>query len=446
MQRLARFGRRAALLVIGLAVASFVRVPAAAGFDVRGGEELRIEREQTINDDLYAAAETITIDGTVRGDAVVAGRTIVLNGNVEGSLMAAAQTVIINGTVHGSARTAAQAIAIGPGATIGRDLIAFCYSLETRPGSTVSRDLGVWAYQALLTGAVARNVRGGTNGLELRGSVGGNVDVEVGDREPDGRAGGGAAIGSPVPAVAIPSVPTGLTVTQSATIGGMLSYTSREQYPIAGQVAGGVTWRQRPVEERPAADPRRPLANVLRQFLTLALIGLLLLWIAPAWVTRLADIVEVQPLPAFGWGLVAGFLFFWTVVALALAAIVLAIVFGIATLGGLAALTLGLGFVGEIVLVAAFVILTAFIAQVLVSYLGGRWLLQRLRPDGTASRATPLITGLVVFVVLSALPVLGPFLKLVVAVLGLGAVWLWGRERLRPAAAGPAAPAASPGS
>jgi cytoskeletal protein CcmA (bactofilin family) len=425
------------ILILG----GLVLAPPVSAFELRSGDNILIGRGDTINDDLYAAATTITIDGTIRGDAFVAGRTIIVNGTVEGSLMAAAQTVMINGTVSGSARTAAQAVAVGPGAMIGRDLLVFAYSLETRPGSTISRDLGIGAYQALLAGAVGRNVAGAMNGLELRGSVGGNVNVEVGDRGRDG-AGGGPFTGMPGPAVAIPSVPTGLTVAPTATIGGTLTYTAREQYPIAGQVAGGVNWTQRTAEERPREDTRRPLANVIQQFLTLALVGLLLLWVAPSWMERLANIVESRPLPALGWGLVTVVAFIALVIGLPLVAIVLASIFGLATLGGLAALSLGLGLVGELVLFSAFIVLTGYIAQALLSYLGGRYLLQRIRPDWVTSRAIPLVIGLLIFVVLSAIPVVGGLLHIAVAILALGAGWLWVGERLQPSPPLPPAPSA----
>jgi hypothetical protein len=242
--------------------------------------------------------------------------------------------------------------------------------------------------------------------------------------------------GSP-PAVAFPAVPTGLTLAQSGAIGGSLTYSAGEHYALAGQVAGPVAFNQRTPEERPTEDPRRPLANALQHFLTIALVGLLLLAIGSDAVSAMADIVEAQPFPTFGWGLLAGFSYFWIALALAIASIFLAVIFGAITLGGLAVLSLGLGFVVESVLFAALIVVTSYVAQAVLSYWGGRWILQRIRPDLNSTRAFPLLLGLALLVIASAVPVLGGLLQFIVAILGLGAACLWIRDRFRPAPATP---------
>jgi hypothetical protein len=66
----------------------------------------------------------------VQGDVVAAGQIITVNGTIEGGLIAAAQTIIINGAVPDSERLAAQAIVLEPQARVGRDLVAFAYSVE----------------------------------------------------------------------------------------------------------------------------------------------------------------------------------------------------------------------------------------------------------------------------------------------------------------------------
>src|SRR5262249_20700299 len=141
---------------------------------------------EVIDDDLYVAGSTVTVDGTIRGDLFAAGMIVTVNGTVEGSLFAAAQTVIVNGTVRDGARVAGQAVLVDSKAKIGRDLLFAGYSLESRPGSAVGRDLLGAGYQALLAGDLARNLRGAFQGLELRGTVGGDAEVEVGARQGGG--------------------------------------------------------------------------------------------------------------------------------------------------------------------------------------------------------------------------------------------------------------------
>src|SRR5262245_44602399 len=164
-----------ALLLVGLFLA-----PRAVAFEGRSGDRVIIGAGEVIDDDLYVAATNVTIDGTIKGDLVMAGQTLTLNGTVEGNLIAAGQSVIINGTVGDSARVAAQAVLVDSKAKIGRDLVFFGYSLETRNGSAITRDAFAGGYQALLGGAVGRDLKGALQGLELRGTIGRDVKIEVG--------------------------------------------------------------------------------------------------------------------------------------------------------------------------------------------------------------------------------------------------------------------------
>ena len=68
---------------------------------------------------------------------------------------------------------------------------------------------------------------------------------------------------------------------------------------------------------------------------------------------------------------------------------------------------------------AAFVLLTGYIAEAVLSYLGGRWLLQRTRPDWIENRAIPLVIGLIVFTILTAVPIVGGLLQLSAGAAGI---------------------------
>src|SRR4051794_32755734 len=156
-------------------------VPALA-FDGQTGEDIVIAAGQTVDDDLYLAGRTITIDGTVRGDVVAATQILTINGQIEGNLIAVAQTIVLNGVVRDSVRVAAQAFVMDGGGRVGRDVIVAGYSAEIRPGSTVGRDFGVGASQAVIAGRVQRNVRGGIDALEISGNVGGDVVASIAAR------------------------------------------------------------------------------------------------------------------------------------------------------------------------------------------------------------------------------------------------------------------------
>jgi hypothetical protein len=343
--------------------------------------------------------------------------------------------VVINGTVEDDVRIAGQALLVGEDAQIADDLIAAGFSLETEPGSTVGGELLYGGYQALVTGTVGENLRGGMTALELSGEVYGNVNVEVdgGGAQP---AGGQFAPGPP--AVPIPTVEPGLTLTDTAQVGGDLRYESSSRGDIASgaQIGGDVSYEQRPAEVAQPAQTGAAavLLDSVRRFVVLVLIGLLLVWLVPRLVRGVADTVRSQPLLSFGWG-VLDFIIVVVASLLVLAAtILLAIVFGLVTLGGLVPAIVSIGVLTDAVLVVTFLISVFYVAPVVVSFLGGRMLLGRFQPDRAAGRVVPLVVGVLLYVILRAIPILGAIVAVVVVLLGLGALSIWAWRTVRGSA------------
>jgi hypothetical protein len=317
---------------------------------------------------------------------------------------------------------------VGEDAQIEDDLIAAGFSLQTERASTVGGELRYGGYQALVAGNVGENLRGGMTAFELDGEVEGNVNVEVdgGGAQPMG----GQFAPSP-PAVPIPTVEPGLTLTDTAQIGGDLRYKSSSRREIASgaQIAGDVSYQQKSAEEaRPAqTGAAAVLLESLRRLVVLLLIGLLLVWLAPRLVRGVADTMRSRPLLSLGWG-VLDFLIVGVLVFVVLAAtILLAIVFGLVTLGGLIPAIVSIGILTNAALRVAFLISIFYLAPVVVSFLGGRMLLGQFQPDREAGRVLPLAIGILLYVILRAIPIQGAVVALIVVLVGLGAlsVWAW---------------------
>jgi cytoskeletal protein CcmA (bactofilin family) len=414
-------------------LASVAFAASAWAIETRGGDNVTIGADEVVEDDLYVGAQTVTVEGTVQGDLVAAGGTVRVNGGtVEGDLISAGQAVIVNGTVEDDVRIAGQALLIGEDAQIADDLIAAGFSLETERGSTVGGELLYGGYQALVAGNVEENVRGGMTAFELGGEVGGNVNVEVDGR---GAQSAGSQFAPRPTAVPIPSVEPGLTLTDTARVGGDLRYESSSRGDIASgaQIGGDVSYEQRPAEEvQPAqTGAAAVLLESLRRFVVLLLIGLLLVWLAPRLVRGAADTVRNQPLLSFGWG-VLDFLIVGVLVFVVLAAtILLAIVFGLVTLGGLIPAIVSIGVLTDAVLVVAFLISVFYVAPVVVSFLGGRMLLGQFQPDPAAGRVLPLVIGILLYVILRAIPIVGAVVAVIVVLLGLGALSIWAWRTVR---------------
>jgi hypothetical protein len=245
--------------------------------------------------------------------------------------------------------------------------------------------------------------------------------------------------------VQIPTVGPGLTLTDSARIGGDLTYESSTEAQVSpeAQIEGEVVREERPVTQEEEEEPTSLVADAvldnLRSFIALALVGLLLIWVAPGWIRGLAGTVQARPLLSLGLGLLGLVAFVALIVVILLAIVLLALIFGLLTLGDLVLLTIVLGALAEAALVLAFFISTSYLAQIVVSFLVGRWLLGRALPNQTAGRVLSLLLGLILYVLLRAIPVLGPIVGLAVVLLGVGALvgWTWSRFRRSTAPALP---------
>jgi hypothetical protein len=210
-----------------------------------------------------------------------------------------------------------------------------------------------------------------------------------------------------------------------ARIDGRLIYESPEEYPIRGQVGRGVTWTPREAEPVPGQrTPLEAILDVIRRIATIGLIGLLLNGAAPRGLRSLADAITIEPLPSLGWGAVGLAVMVGSILAVGFLTLLLALGFGVATLASLAGVAVILGIAAEAVLAAIAVVYFGLVAQAVISYTAGRWILQQARSQAAESGALPLVIGVPLYVLLTELPILGGILSFVSVLLAVGALWV----------------------
>jgi len=410
-----------------LILASLVFAPAAQAFDGRSDDRIVIGKDEVIDDDLYLAGSDIIIDGTVNGDVMAAGNTVVINGSITGDLWAAGGSVTVNGQVGDDLFAAAAAVTLGPDAHIGDDVFSSGASVETQSGSSIGGELMIGAFQGLVAGDVIENLRVGANRLRLEGTVGGDAWVAVNAAEQDY---------TPMPmwfgpdAPAMPSVPAGLTFGEDASIAGKLTYTSPAQVAIPSGVASQVEHQLPPADEQVAREVRREnglgswFLDSLRRLISLLVVGLLLARFLPLWIQKPTEALRERPWASLGAGFLALIIVpFALLVALGVV-ITAAVLVGALTLGGLLGAILGLGLSGLGLAVTLFGLALAYLPQLIVAYLGGRWILQRLHSASAESIYWPVVLGVFILAALFAIPFLGALVEILVVLFGLGAIAL----------------------
>lgn len=400
-----------------------------AAVEIRGGDTVTIAKEEVVDDDLFISAGSVVVDGTVNGDLFVTGGQAEINGVVNGSLAFGGQSLTLNGQVAGSVYAGGASVTLGPQASVGRNVYFGGFSLEAESGSVIGRDVLMGGYQALLGGEVGRDVRAGLGALQLEGTVGGDVAVDVGEPGGDGQAPPSFFVFPGMPAAVAP----GMRIGPEASIGGKLTYTSPvvQAEAIQSLPAGGVVYQTPRPGERPEADGGSIVIRVgrwvwarARELITLLVLGALAVWKLPTLLNSVIEQARTRPLPAAGWGLLAVIVGYVGAGVLALVTVLLALAFGVIALGGLAGSVFGVGFSSLGLAFTIFSLLVSYGSKLVIAFLVGRLVLQRLAPQSADHKVWPLLTGVALYVLIRSIPLLGWLVGVAATLVGLGAMWL----------------------
>lgn len=409
----------------------FVAVTAVNAVEL--DEDGVIEAGEVIDDDLFIANDTVEINGVVNGDVFAGGSVVIVNGTINGSLAVGAQAIQMNGTISGSIYAGSSTLTLGSEAEIGRNLYYGGFNLTTTEGSYINRDLLVAGYQALLSGEVNRDVRAAVGALDINGVIGNDVIADVGGTE-----GNQQPMSFTGPPGVETIVPSGIRISEDATIGGSLTYRSPENQASAIEITppGGISYEYQP-DPRPEAAPEEVerigsstlvaawMLKRVRTFLTLLLLGGLLVWQLPGLLKKVSQRVEQEPLPSLGWGLVSILVVYIGAFLAAGLIVAAAIFFGVITLGELAQVILMIGFSSLGLILAGFGLLVSYGSKIIVSYLVGDLILNWLAPKYDGGLFWPLSLGLLLYTFLRAIPLgFGFLVGLVTTLVGIGAIWL----------------------
>lgn len=360
-----RIGQSAALVVLLVALVlpqAWAQGAAGSPRDkFRSGQTVTIPADETVPHDLYVAGSSVRVAGRIEGDLFVAGGTIDVSGPVTGDLFAAGGTVTISAPVDQHLRVAGGNVSVsGP---VGQDLLVAAGTLDLTSTARVGGDVIFTAGRAALEGAVQGSALGSSGAYTRGGTIGGSEDV-----------------------------------------------TLREA-------------RVREAEPPSATD--RFLGQV-RRYLSIVLVGALLLWLMPRLIQPAATRLRERPLTSLGVGALTFAGFFVVILALFIAMVLLAIPLGLLGLGRLVVTMVAGVLLGMGVLAYVFVAILLFVAAAVVGLALGRLLLQqagRYRDAGWARRPyVALLLGVLIVVVLTALPLVGGILNAIVVLLGLGAL------------------------
>src|SRR6184192_2066018 len=337
----------------------------------RHAEFVTVAANETVDDTLLAAGNTVRVEGVVNGDLLVFARTLEVRGSVKGDLVSFAKRTVVSGTVEGRIYNFSQSLDLD--GELGHSLYGWVQSLRVDNRGHVGDGIVVGAGDISLEGEVKRSATIFAGNADVSGTIGRDLTMA-------GRS---------------------LTLTNTARVGCNLSARVRQLKDV--NIADGATIAgKRDIQVRVRRSQFERPRFYLHQAVWLAaamLVGCLGLALFPGFFQACTEAVGA------GWrslGLGVG------VLAGAPVAIVVA------------AITL-VGIPVSLILLAVY-LAAIYLAKIWVGAFLGRML---LKPSGATTRRDwllGLLVGLLILTIVGFIPYLGGLVRLAMVCLGLGAV------------------------
>lgn len=328
---------------------------------------------RVVQGDYVAFAPRVRISGTVNGDVYVAAWSVVIDGVVNGDLIVAARKVVISGKVMQDVRAAGGHAVIS--GSIGRNVTIAAADIQVTEPAAVEGNLLAAGGEVELMGHIHRDARIAAGELMVASQIDGDLAVASAD----------------------------VRLTPQAVVGGKLRYWGDKGPSIAegATVRGLVQHRPLPTgwedENFFLGLAMLRVVAIASSFVSTLLLGLILVHVYPLFTRRVAATIRTRPLRSFGWGAAA--LLIVPIVAAALA------------------LTL-IGLPAGIILMALF-LATAYLCRIFVMTYLGQLVLRRM---SDSAPGWSFVTGLVIYALLSLVPIVGEIVTLVTVLFGLGAL------------------------
>ncbi len=319
--------------------------------------------ENLKSEDIYLTGDEVTIDYMVDGNLFVFANTVNINSYIGGDAFIVANTINVNENGY----IFSNLFAIGKDITIsGRIYDLYACSNNITINGYIYRDIRTITDNLNISGIIGRNVYTKTNTI--------NIQTTSNESEQS-------------------------QVTSQGLINGNLNYTSSTELSIPeGTVAGSVNYTEE--KSSNSASVQTYILSLGRFIVTVVLVWLICLWLAPKFLKNTSTIISKKFLPTLGYGILTPIL---AVIAFALL-ILLGITSTIATIG-LAILFIGIA-------------LAPSIFAITINNL----ICNKLKIEKNSVIFGILIITSAILWAICIIPVVGSFVSIAISILGLGII------------------------
>lgn len=349
-------------------------IPIVQAADTSTGNEVNDQAtEQLINSnantenlkssDVYLKGDEVTIDYVVDGNLFVIANTVNINSQIGGDTFIVANTININQDGY----IFSNLFALGKDINIsGRIYDLYAYANNITISGYIYRDVRTIADNLNISGIIARNVYTKSNAI--------NIQTTSNESEQS-------------------------QVTSQGLINGDLNYTSKQELSIPdGTVSGKVNYTKEQSSNSPSIQTY--ILALGRFIVTVVLIWLVCLWLAPKFLKNTSTILSKKFFPTLGFGILTPIL---SVIVFALL-ILLGITSAIATIG-LAILFICIALGSSIFTIAI-----------------NNLICKKLNVERNSVTFGILIITSAIIWAISLIPVVGSIISIIASILGLGII------------------------
>lgn len=427
--------RRLLIICALLLIATSTGVAHAQG--ILDGESCHVESDSIVRGNLFVFCGELLVEGVVEGSIIGGARMAEIHGTVGGSIYLMGGELNVGGVIGKDVHYVGVALNILPEAEFLSDngsILSANLSHHIEGGSLIPGHVTALGYQLVVDGDIGGEVNFWGSALNINGVIGQDVTATVGHSEE-----GGAS--SQIETLLIPFqinvelVDPGLIVGEDGAVRGQLEYTG----PALGRIEGRMenppifnSTLQPPIlvggttAEESARSIGRYLRVVVREFTSLAFVGVLCVLFVPRYIQSPIRTLQTNPVSTLGIGLLSFIISFPIVLILALLSVALIALLGALRLDNVvmfAGIALGLANIGG---ASVFYFAAIYIARVVVALALGRLVIRlifRGRDDGTwRYLVLSMVAGVLVLSLVGSIPVIGIVLNALALFFGLGAI------------------------
>jgi len=354
-------------------------VPALAATTVSGEPDATVS--SSIDDDLFTAGQTVSVDAPIKGEIFAAGQTVTISNRPDRSIFAAGLTVSLSSGAGYNAFVGGQTVTLN--GDYGHDVFVVGSSVVVESGARIRGSLYVTGNVLVVHGTIDGDVKASGQSFTSDATIGKSVNIDAS------------------------------TVSFSGgSIGGDLSYAGSAKTIGLDQVSvKGSTIKSDPSAtgfSQPSSTTDRSVSvlDALMALVTMILIGALFILLTPVRLTAISETVRQDWVGSFLTGLVT-LMVTPMLIGVALATLI----------GWPVALIVGFLYVSVL-------ITSSFVAPIILGSL-------IIKPAKSERPWRALLLGALIVAVTAALPVIGwipkmiIFVGLTIPVFGASLRWIW---------------------